>query len=479
MNQGFYKFKKRLLLFAYLKASALGLLFGALAFCTLFVLEKRDLISLGIIPIAAISLGAFALGFGLLLLLIYPTDKKVAVLLDDTFLLGESVRTMLAFKDERGVIIDVQRTTTAMRLDGISPKGLRLKRLWTLILCITLSAALLCTAFVVPAVAEPPEEDPIVDDYEKDWRIASLRALIQRVEADKFADGQMKEKFITELEGLISAVSATNKEMVMKLAAVAAVVAVDDAYRYHNTAQTLGEELSSLNEPLLKALGAALSKLDRSDVEDALADIADALGDSSEEDKLSTFNDVFSAALRRCTVKNTTEELYVAVVAFSNSLKTIADSSPANLSSAISDAAEELADSASDALLLQKDNDNLYTAVRDELVSIFGITESDLEGTDVTLPEDSTQGELTPPEEEEEEEKDPTNSSGGYGVGENLVGSDDLVYDPNTGEYRKYAEILNDYYDKYDSVRDEMDDELEDEVADYFDKLSTPENTNN
>ena len=58
------------------------------------------------------------------------------------------------------------------------------------------------------------------------------------------------------------------------------------------------------------------------------------------------------------------------------------------------------------------------------------------------------------------------------------MGSDDLVYDPNTGEYRKYAEILNDYYDKYDSVRDEMDDELEDEVADYFDKLSTPENTN-
>ena len=459
-----------------LKACAFGLLCGMAVGSVLVILFKRGVISLPVLVSCAIG-ALVALVSGLAAAIIFlPSDKKIAVLLDNEFSLGESVQTMLAYKDESGMIIDIQRRVTGERLDSIPSSGLKLKRIWTLILCVAMSAAFLLTAFVVPAVAEPPVEDPIVDDYEKNWRIASLTALIARVEQDKFADQGLKDGLVEEIEQLIEAVKATDKENVMKQAAVQTVVSAESIFRYYNTALVVGEAFAELENSELRAFGNALVKYDRSGIIDCIESIAEQLGEGDAETGISVFNDIMTSTLRRCAVENREESFYVALTAFSNGLKTITDSMPDNPASELRSLAEEFSDSIPDSIMLQRDNDNIYSIVRDEIISIFGIVKEDFEGTDVKVPENSGDSDLVEPDDSDKDEESDGNNSGGYGVGENLVGSDDVLYDPDSGEYKKYAEMLNDYYEKYDNAREGMDEELSEEAGDYFDKLSTPEN---
>ena len=42
---------------------------------------------------------------------------------------------------------------------------------------------------------------------------------------------------------------------------------------------------------------------------------------------------------------------------------------------------------------------------------------------------------------------DDNSHGGGFGDGDQIYGSEDEVYDPVTGEYVKYGEILQRYYD--------------------------------
>ena len=120
MNEGFLKFKRRLRKAAMLKACAFGLLCGMAVGSVLVILFKRGVISLPVLVSCAIG-ALVALVSGLAAAIIFlPSDKKIAVLLDNEFSLGESVQTMLAYKDESGMIIDIQRREAEADL-GVDP----------------------------------------------------------------------------------------------------------------------------------------------------------------------------------------------------------------------------------------------------------------------------------------------------------------------------------------------------------------------
>ena len=63
--------------------------------------------------------------------------------------------------------------------------------------------------------------------------------------------------------------------------------------------------------------------------------------------------------------------------------------------------------------------------------------------------------------------------SGGLGTGDFIYGSNDLVFDPYTGTYRPYGEIINDYFVKAnEQITDgKTSDEIADAVEEYFDML--------
>lgn len=77
-------------------------------------------------------------------------------------------------------------------------------------------------------------------------------------------------------------------------------------------------------------------------------------------------------------------------------------------------------------------------------------------------------------EESEEDKNNPGNASGGYGKGDMLYGSDDVVYHPALG-YVKYGEILKEYYAIVDALLREgrLSEEQQAIIRAYFDILWT------
>ena len=80
----------------------------------------------------------------------------------------------------------------------------------------------------------------------------------------------------------------------------------------------------------------------------------------------------------------------------------------------------------------------------EELMKIFGIQKNELPPEVEEEIEDSKHesGEDGSDEEDDDEKGD----SGGYGSGEVVFGSDDLIYYPDEEAYVKYGEVINEYY---------------------------------
>ena len=113
-------------------------------------------------------------------------------------------------------------------------------------------------------------------------------------------------------------------------------------------------------------------------------------------------------------------------------------------------------------------------------MGIFGVDKSELP----PLSEELNLGGGNGGEDEEEENENSGVNQGGIGSGETIYGSDDMVYDPDTGAYVKYGEIINAYYAKYSQlmIDGKLPEDVAKKLAEYFDTLfngADKEETNN
>ena len=270
MKGSFLRFKKRIYLLAIVRSLMISLSVGFLALAVLLVLDKRGIWDMGV-PIAVlISVGALLLSLGLCLLIFIPSEKRAASFLDRELSLGARVRTMLEFSEHTGGMYELQREDTESRLSAIPTGAVGFKRAWIFILVLAVSLSLFGSSFAVPALADPPTEEETVDDYERDFRVAALLALIERIEADGFATPEMKTELISVIEALIAVVEATDKEAVMRKGAVASVLTVDSIRRSYVTAIHYAELLTASERSDFLPLASALTDFDDGDFTDAL-----------------------------------------------------------------------------------------------------------------------------------------------------------------------------------------------------------------
>ena len=105
----------------------LGAAFGLFVGSTIALVQK--LISATDV-ILCIGIGsAVTLVVGMAFFLIKrPTDKRVAKRLDISFGLNEKVQTMVAFRDEEGAMIEIQRNDTESILSEIHSKRLKSRK---------------------------------------------------------------------------------------------------------------------------------------------------------------------------------------------------------------------------------------------------------------------------------------------------------------------------------------------------------------
>jgi hypothetical protein len=109
--------------------------------------------------------------------------------------------------------------------------------------------------------------------------------------------------------------------------------------------------------------------------------------------------------------------------------------------------------------------------VEARLLEIFGLSVQDLPG------QEQGEGPQTPGDYEDDDD-DQTITDGGMGSGELILGSQDVIYDPNSDQYVKYSEVIHIYNAIF--LEKKVDGALGEEIAalieSYFAALFIPSN---
>lgn len=113
-------------------------------------------------------------------------DKQLAVKMDKTYHLGESVQTMVENAGKESGIIQLQRESTNEKISKIKRKRATVLQILALVLAPVLAFSVLLTGLTVPqkVIAAPIPEEDLPSDIGKN-QINELKKLIQNVGSDK------------------------------------------------------------------------------------------------------------------------------------------------------------------------------------------------------------------------------------------------------------------------------------------------------
>ena len=486
MGEGFKKQKRKFWRNAILKCVVCGLSFGLFVFAVVFAALKLAGIPLGALYYALIAIGSALLCAGLCILFFKPNDKKVAKELDKRHDLDEKVQTSLVYANAEGAVAELLREDTEERLVNLPKEKFDFKRVWQFFLTAVLAIAVFLSAFFVPSnIAEGETGNggggggggPTADAaYQfSDEELTELLALVEDVKASNLS-AEIKEKtqdsinklirnldfaetvserdeFVQStvksientIKGTLSFKALSNslgRNYVGPLAQMIAdgVQAVYTDYviiDYENVEQfnaekedvitaIIADNLDKFFDALMKNGQASASK------SRAAGDDEGEAGDPSDGQEpevsfvVKTYTNIY-IALTYSDV-GAGDDLYKALYALASGMENSGDVLN-NTVALIFEIAFKRA-LAAQAYMLAMDK-YVANAVR-------GTFSMEIPSDDVFSPNIS--------EEPDGDRENPGDIQGGYGNGDMLYGSDDLVYDPIQDRYVTYGEIFNDYY---------------------------------
>ena len=461
MSSSFNKFKSKVRAQAIASSLLLGLGSGLGAYAVLTLVYKL----MGKTPSLwhTLAIGGAAVLLALILyFILMPSDRRLAKRLDKIYSLDEKVATMIELKDDDGVFAVLQREDADRRLGEKPRKELKSKPLLAglLIFCIAVGSSV--GAYVMPAKAEPGEAP--IDEFDKQWLITAIGELIATVE-NAYIDEGLKEDALSELTDLLSFVEDSQLLSEMKAEAIKTVVAINAKLNAVNSAERIGEEFVASSDKAMAELGEALCELSGSNTKKAMESLGAQISKAEESDAWFTA-DLMNTCLERSQVR-TEDTVYMLFKSIGAAVRD--DYKDAD------DVFEKEAKVLSSIVIIQNVNKATVTVVINKLCNLFGITEDDIKSvdpeSDIVIRDPFENEDDSDDSEIEEPEGDM--GSGGLGTGDVIYGSNDLVFDPYTGTYRPYGEIINDYFIKAnEQITDgKTSEEIADAVEEYFDIL--------
>lgn len=477
MGQGYKKFKRRMLRAALWRSILSGATLALCVFAVLFVLYKRLILPLSPLLAAAIGAGAGLLLGAVLFVLLFPYKKRLARKLDRELSLRESVQTMLAYRDREDDIMVLQREQTEQRLQSIPAKRLKVKHVWTCLVCLVLAVGLTVTAFAIPAKIPAPPEPPVDPPFElSEWDIIALQNLIEEVKASSVTE-PAKSETVTALESLLGALYETETQSRMKTLVIDTAVTIRQSVAGVVSLASFSPILSASGSEYTRALDKALEKTDQAEFKAALdAIVADINEDEEFDAAIHVLSEELRMAVRNAGVRPE-DALCIEIERLANTLANVADQLGSYTLTwgrmQVTDAFDVAYSEMGKAVTQQRYDDEMGDYVVSRLLEIFGIPLDELPGQD----SDSDEGPQTPGDYEEDDD-DQTVSDGGLGSGELIVGSQDVIYDPFKGEYVKYSEVIDIYNaifleNKIDGV---LSEEMAELIEKYFTVLFSPSN---
>ncbi len=492
MSENFLKFKKRLGFIRLILSLTVGASVGLCGAGIWLILTK--LIVIDSDPLYSIFIGlGLALAVGAVIFLASrKSDKALAEELDRSFDLKARVQTMIAYKDDDGDLIDLQREDADRSLGDVPVRAYRLQRPWIYITALALAlAVLVCGIFVKDMrYYVPPEE---IEAFElSDMQRAGLTELIRYVDSSA-----MEEEFRTpiadELRRLLTSLEdvTTVPDMRAELALSMALIC-EITYESSTAAETLNALWDSDNV-YLRHLAVALdtsswSAPDWGDFAERLTEYSGVLmGDERTNESSPVGLEALKIALSSMTTGfdfvigmsdlDPNDEIYAAIHKLFNAnpgglkqlLVAIDYYDDTTAREALNQSLTLNSQSLYDAISLNRVNAVTGEFVMTRLSGLFLVPVPEFE-----RPEFVKTGELPDGGYGSGSDKENTNGGDGGGVGSGATyGSDDIVLDPLTGEPIAYGELI----DRYNAIMNERlegntyTEEQKAAIRKYFDLL--------
>ena len=471
MGDNYLNLRRNILIKIIAKTILLGLSLGLLVASAIALVQRLiyDKIEFPVCIIAGAIV--LALAGGIFILVNFPTEKKLARLLDERLALKEKVQTMFAYKEKSGPIYELQREDTNKSLIGAKIKEFGVISIIAFTLCILIGVGMMVTAIMLPEKVVPPPPPPATVPFEiTEIQIAAIEELIAYVNASEM-DEPFKANTVsaltTMLDELKTATSITERDVVLDKA-------IDTIYSEADKSSSAIEiigELWKMDDASVKLLAKAINyydwpKLDEYDkfiakitevrasfnyipkdgkeldeqkqLEEAkklFAQASEKIITALSASKISQEDELYKVLQRLATAKEVDEEFGTRLYGLQT----------------LSELIDQLGYKDT-----QRELDTTFTILNNEIYNVLSQHQENTSTGEYAITKICALFSYPLPKLERPQlidssadDSDPGDGSdGGSGaIGEGTeYGSDDLVYDPFTGEYVEYGVILDKYY---------------------------------
>ncbi len=462
MGQEFRRFKRKIRVGAIVRAILLGLSLGVMTVAGLWLWAKLTIQAVDFVRWAIIGAIPAVLGMGIMLILLLPTNRRVARKLDRSLSLGEKVQTMVAFREDDSDMAVLQRMDTERILSETPRRRVKGVATWAFVALPLVAALCMVGTILVPA-QEPEAPPPVVDNnfYLSPWQEQALLDLIEDVKKSDMEETP-REGVVKQLESLLIQLRTIKKEASMKEAVVATVVNMHDVVTEYNRCDTIAVAMGQSASEDVRTLGAAIGSLKALLIGDRMNLLAEALQADDGAEVAALMATALPQALKEADVP-TDHATYAALADFAEALASVtAETTDDEIGELMATADEAI----NAAVFLEATNEEVCEDAAYRLLTIFGLDAGVLP-PDLFENSDGSVGEDAPDKDDDEDDKVHT---GGLGTGEMIFGSDDMIYDPETGKYVSYGEVLKEYYARItEQLMDgKLSPELEELLSDYF-----------
>ncbi len=470
MDKGFRKFKRKIRFSATIRALLMGISLGVIAVAALWLVAKLtaadpDFVRYGIIG------GGVALVFSVLfLVLMMPTDKRLAKRLDNKLEMHEKVQTMVAFRKDNSDMAVLQRENTQELLMQTPTKKARSKTAWLSLILPVLACACMAVTIVVPAQGS---SEPPVD--ESGWYLSvydeqKLKNLIEYVETSGMLE-EPKAEIVTELNDLLTDLKAIKKKVIMQETVIESITDIHEIAKVCYTHTDIVSALRGSLSSDVQALGNTVSALADSTLKTDMEALLTKLNGEGKGAFASAFGSDLQTALANSGVTEDNAILQ-ALTGFAADLLTVQDSfTELKLQELVKRNEDALA-----AAIKQPGTDvNVEKYTINRLMTIFSIAGTDIPQDILSSFADGQIGGGM--DSSGEDSGDKSHGTGGAGRGEMVYGSDDEIYDPTLDAQVTYGEVLLGYQSIIlDLITDgDIPSDLEQMLSDYLAILARPE----
>lgn len=461
----FAGFKKRLRFIRIIKAAICGVAVGSAVAGVWLILSKLAVI--GAEPITSLYIGLIiaVLVGGAVFLVSRKSDKAFAEELDEQFNLKARVQTMVAYREEEGGLIAIQRQDADNALSRIPVESYKFKKLWIYITALVLSVAILFTGVFVKNMRDYVPEEEIEPFVLTDAQRKGIGEIIRDLEP---MEEEFREPIVEELESLLAKLETIDTMPDAHIALTESMAVICSITYESSTATEMLNALWDSNDIYLRYFAKALdtSSLSEPDWGDFAENIVEykaiLMGDNNEgEDALhgaTALKWAIDSMSRKLDMTlqssglDSSDEIYAAIEELFNANPGGLNVILAELDGYDDDEAREALDLCFnlngkliyDAIALNRVNAATGERAMTRIAGLFSILLPEFERPEFVKNGESVDGGQGSAGDKEDEGG---KNDGGIGKGD-TYGSDDLVLDPFTGKYVKYSELINTYYAK-------------------------------